>query len=62
MRRKTLVELLAREHRTVEGLLAELKALDANELHPELELLGVLQSYAQMSKSALVAALRGHAR
>jgi hypothetical protein len=47
-----LVELLAREHRTVEGLLEDLAELDG-----EAELYGLLQSYAQMSKSALVAAL-----
>lgn len=47
-----LVELLAREHRTVEGLLEDLAEVDR-----EAELYGLLQIYSQMSKAALVAAL-----
>ena len=52
-----LVELLAREHRTVEGLLDELAALDGNEATDHGDLYGVLQVYGAMSKSALVQAL-----
>jgi hypothetical protein len=47
-----LVEILAREHRTVEGLLEDLAEVDS-----EAELYGLLQTYSQMTKSALVAAL-----
>lgn len=53
----TLVELLAREHRTVEGLVEELAALDAKDLDRDAELLVLLQRYTQRSKAALVAAL-----
>lgn len=52
-----IVELLAREHRTVEGLLEELNLLDAEEVDSEAELYGLLRTYSQMSKTALVAAL-----
>jgi hypothetical protein len=47
-----LVEILAREHRTVEGLLEDLAEVDSGA-----ELYGLLQTYSQMTKSALVAAL-----
>lgn len=52
-----LVDLLAREHRTVEGLLDELAALDHEEVDDHAELYGLLQIYSQMSKAALVQAL-----
>ena len=55
MQSDALVELLAREHRTVEGLLDELAALDSNEAADDL--FGVLQIYGTMSKAALVQAL-----
>jgi len=54
MQSDALVELLAREHRTVEGLLDELAALDGNEAS---DLFGVIQLYGTMSKAALVQAL-----
>jgi hypothetical protein len=57
MQSDALVELLAREHRTVEGLLDELAALDANEASDHADLFGVIQIYATMSKAALVQAL-----
>jgi hypothetical protein len=54
MQSDALVELLAREHRTVEGLLDELAALDGTEAS---DLFGVIQLYGTMSKAALVQAL-----
>lgn len=54
---RTLVEILAREHRTVERLVEELAALDAADLDGDAELLGLLQSYTQRSKASLVAVL-----
>lgn len=57
MAHRTLVEILAREHRTVERLVEELAALDAADLDGDAELLGLLQSYTQRSKASLVAAL-----
>lgn len=50
-----LVELLAREHRTVEGLLDDLA-----EVERDTELYSLLQVYARMSKAELVAALTHH--
>ena len=46
-----LVELLAREHCTVEGLLADLAEVEGNELYD------VLHAYSQMTKDALIDAL-----
>jgi hypothetical protein len=54
-----LVELLAREHRTVEGLVDELTLLDAGELDDPADLLPILRTCSQRSKHELVQALCG---
>jgi hypothetical protein len=56
LRSDEMVELLAREHRTLEGLLDDLGELA--EVQFETELFGLLQGYSQMSKAALVEILR----
>jgi hypothetical protein len=52
-----LIELLAREHRTVEGLVHELDLLDERDVDAHSELYAALRVYAHMSKVELVEAL-----
>ena len=53
-----LIDLLAHEHRTVEGLVDELAFLDTDDVDQQCELFVTLQSYAAMSKASLIEAIR----
>ena len=52
-----LIELLAREHRTVEGLVGDLSFLDTDDVDDQCDLYLALQSCARTSKSDLIETL-----
>ena len=52
-----LIELLAREHRTVESLVGDLSFLDTDDVDDQCDLYLALQSCARASKAELIETL-----
>jgi hypothetical protein len=55
-----LIDLLAHEHRTVEGLVEELAFLDTEEVDHQCDLYLALQGCARASKAQLIDHLMNH--